>query len=255
MQVKCFECGVLLSAPDPDAVAEVFTAHARLEHSWSYPEDAIRCYARNYAEAGERLSGSTQRVAAISEVSVQPVTGERVDDWLDFFDRDGFAGNPGWASCYCLEPHVPTTPEQPERPWRQTRAASAERLRQGTTFGYLAYVAQRAVGWVNASLASEYGALYQLRDRDRQQARSVIGVSCFVIAPAFRRHGVASRLLDQIITDAPGRGAAWIEAYPHNSPKPGDADHFRGPRSMFEARGFQPVAVLESHTVLRRPAT
>src|SRR5262249_2206248 len=64
---------------------------------------------------------------------------------------------------------------------------------------------------------------------------------CFIIAPPFRRHGIASALLDRVITDAPGRGASWIEAYPRNAPEDRDAAFFRGPRSMYDARGFEPI--------------
>ena len=145
-------------------------------------------------------------------------------DWLHFFDHDGFAGNPDWASCYCLDPHVPATPDQPERAWRQTRATMAERLRASGTFGYLAYVDGRTAGWVNASRRSDYG-LYRLIDPNGPDSRSVIGVSCFVIAPPFRRHGIASALLDRVIADASARGASWIEAYPFNTPEQSDGGH------------------------------
>ena len=183
-------------------------------------------------------------------MAVHPVTEDRVGDWLRFFDHDGFSGNPGWASCYCLEPHVPATPERPERPWRETRTTTAERLRGGRTFGYLAYVDGRPAGWVNASLRSDYG-LYRLVDPDGPEPPSVIGVSCFVIAPPFRRHGIASALLDRVIADASARGASWIEGYPHNAPEQSDAGHFRGARSMYDARGFEPIEVREHDTVVR----
>ena len=251
MKVKCFECAALIVADDSDALAHDFVAHGQEAHAWSYPEEAIRNYARNYAEATERLTGGTERLSEIADVTVQPVTEDRVDDWLRFFDIDAFAGNPDWASCYCLEPHVPATPELPERAWRDTRATVAGRLRGGATFGYLAYVDCRPVGWVNASFRSDYG-LYRLVDSDGPEPRSVIGISCFVIAPPFRRHGVASALLDRVIADASARGASWIEGYPHNEPKGSDAAHFRGPRSMYEARGFQPIEVREHYTVMRR---
>jgi GNAT superfamily N-acetyltransferase len=251
VKVKCFECAALMEADDADAVARAFVAHGQERHAWSYPEQAIRNYACNYAEATERLTGGTERLSEIGEVTVHPVTEDRVDDWLRFLDHDAFAGNPDWASCYCLEPHVPATPELPERAWRDTRATVATRLRGGTTFGYLAYVDGRPVGWVNASFRSDYG-LYRLVDPDGPQPRSVIGISCFVIAPPFRRHGVASALLDRVIADASARGASWIEGYPHNEPKANAADHFRGPRSMYEARGFQPIEVREDYTVMRR---
>src|SRR6185369_15556510 len=153
---------------------------------------------------------------------IRPMTADRVEHWLRLFDHTGFAGNPDWASCYCLEPHVPATPEQPERPWRDSRATMAERLRAGSTFGYLAYVEGEAVGWVNASLRSEYG-LFRLLDPNGPAPRTVIGVSCFVIAPPFRRHGIAAALLDRVIADGPVRGASWIEGYPRNAPEKSDA--------------------------------
>ena len=253
MKAKCFECDAEVEAGDPDAVADAFVAHGQASHTWSYPEEAIRNYARNFAEATERLTGDVERLPAIGDVTVHPVSQDRLHDWLSFFDHDGFAGNPDWASCYCFEPHVPAKPEQPERPWREARAKMAERLRGNTTFGYLAYVDGRPVGWVNASLRSSYG-LYQSIDAGGPEPSSVIGVSCFVIAPPFRRHGIASALLDRVVSDAPARGAAWIEGYPHNKPEANDAGHFRGPRSMYEARGFEVIEVRDRYTVLRRKA-
>jgi len=250
VKVKCFGCDAVVDADGADKVVDAFVVHGQKSHNWSYPEEAIRNYARNYAEAGERLTGGTERSSEIGDVTVHPVTEERVGDWLRFFDHDAFAGNPDWASCYCLEPHVPATPELPERSWRDTRASVAERLRGGRTFGYLAYVDGRPAGWVNASLRSDYG-LYRLVDPDGPEPRSVIGVSCFVIAPPFRRHGIAAALLDRVIADAWARGASWIEGYPHNTPQDSDAGHFRGPRSMYDARGFEPIEVREHDTVVR----
>jgi len=254
MKVKCFGCDAVIEAGDIPGVADRFVAHGQESHTWSYPEDAIRTYARNYAEATMRLTGGTERLPEIAAVTVHPMSRERVEDWLRFFDYDAFAGNPDWASCYCLEPHAPAPPENPERPWRETRAMMVERFRDGETFGYLAYAGDQPAGWVNASLRSSYG-LYINIDLDGPQPNTVIGVSCFVIAPPFRRHGIAAALLDRVIADAPARGAAWTEGYPRNRPDPGDAAQFRGPRSLYEARGFVPVKVRERDTVMRRAAT
>ena len=253
MKVKCFGCDVVIEA-GTDTIEDAFVAHGQESHTWSYPEDSIRRYARNYGDATERLTGGTKRLPAIGDVTIHPVTNDRVDDWLRFFDHDAFADNPDWASCYCLEPHAPATPDQPERAWRESRAHVASRLRGATTFGYLAYGDGRPAGWVNASLRSEYG-LYRTVDPGGPPAASVIGISCFVIAPPYRRHGIASALLDRVIADAPARGAAWIEAYPRNAPDGNDAGHFRGPRSMYDARGFLPIEVRQRDTVVRLPAS
>lgn len=250
MQARCFECGTLIEAATADAVEDAFVAHGTEVHAWSYPEQAVRNYARNFAEAVDRLGGDTERLPEIGEVSVHAVTTDRIDDWLRYFDHDAFAGNPDWASCYCLEPHIPAPPEMPERPWRQSRATLAERFRGGGTFGYLAYVDGRPAGWVNASLRADYG-LYRDVDPAGPEPARVIGVSCFVIAPPYRRHGIASALLDRVIADAAERGAGWVEAYPHNTPEQNDAGHFRGPRSLYETRGFEPTVVRERYTVLR----
>jgi GNAT superfamily N-acetyltransferase len=127
----------------------------------------------------------------------------------------------------------------------------ADRLRAGSTQGYLAYVDGHPAGWVNASARSCYSIFKEVDPRGPVPS-TVIGVSCFVIAPPYRRHGVAAALLDRVIADAPTRGAAWIEGYPHNKPEDSDAGHFRGPRSMFEARGFEVVEVMERYSVMRR---
>jgi len=137
-----------------------------------FPEEAIRNYARNYAEAIERLTGGTERLSEIAGVTVHPMTKDRVDDWLRFFDHDGFAGNPDWASCYCLEPHVPATPEQPERAWRETRAIIAERL-QGVTFLDVGQTATSAVYAIfdPAETKRSLGILMMLRSLEFSRQR------------------------------------------------------------------------------------
>ena len=92
MKVKCFGCATIIEAADADAIARDFVAHARDHHGWSYSEEALQNYARNGAEAAERITGDSERLAEIGDVAVHPVTADRVDDWLRFFDHDAFAG-------------------------------------------------------------------------------------------------------------------------------------------------------------------
>ena len=250
MKVKCFDCDEVMEAESLDALADIFVTHGHKNHSWEYPERAIRNYARNYAEAVERLTGDTVRKEEIGEITISPVTEDSIDDWLQFFDHDAFAGNPDWASCYCLEPHIPATAENPERAWRESRSIMVKRILKGETYGYLAYVDNNPAGWVNASLRIDY-VLFQHVDSDGPEPSSVIGISCFIVAPPYRRHGVASALLDRVIEDAPTRGASWIEGYPRNQPESTDAAHFRGSQSMYTKRGFRPVVVRNRDTVMR----
>jgi hypothetical protein len=102
MHLDCFECAATVEADELTELGERFLAHARTEHEWPYPDQGIR----NFAEATQRLTGSAARLPALGEVTIHPVTEDRLDDWAAFFDHDAFVGNPEWAACYCLEPRL-----------------------------------------------------------------------------------------------------------------------------------------------------
>jgi GNAT superfamily N-acetyltransferase len=252
MDLTCFECGTKVEAPDLAELGDGLVAHARADHEWPFPDQAIR----NYAEATQRLTGGAERLPELGAVEVHPITEERIDDWRAFFDHDAFVGTPEWAGCYCLEPHKAVPGEDPQDVphWSENRAAMIGRLRDGRAFGYLAYLDGRPAGWVNASMRSDY-SLYCRGDGADPADDQVIGVACFIIAPPYRRHGMAAMLLDRVLADAEGRGAAWIEAYPFKEgvARPDDAGGFRGPRAMYDQRGFSQVAERERDIVVRRP--
>jgi GNAT superfamily N-acetyltransferase len=254
VQTTC-ECGKTVDGPDLESFADAFLAHTRAEHpDWAqFPDMAVR----NYAQATQRLTGPSERLDAIGEIEIHPVTPERLDDWLGFFDHDAFVGKPEWAACYCSEPHVMkrgTPPEdEPHLSWQERRETTIGLLQAGRSFGYLAYVDGHPAAWVNASKRSEY-ALYRLEGAADPADGDVIGISCFIVAPPYRRHGLAARLLQRVIADAPGRGVSWIEAYPFNEDRGTDAGNFRGPRSLFDDNGFEPVEVEARQTVVRRAA-
>lgn len=250
MQLVCFECEEVVEAHDPVALGEALVGHAREKHDWPYPDQAIR----NYAEATQRLTGESERLDSIGPIEIHQVTEDRLDDWRSFFDHDAFVGTPEWASCYCLEPHVrePDGDPDEETPhWRENRDAMAKRLANGGSFGYLAYVDGKVAGWVNASVRDSY-TLYGNVDPDGPDPSTVIGVSCFIVAPPYRRHGVAEALLERVIADSAARRARWIEAYPFNETHGDDNKNFRGLRAMYDERGFETVEVRGRDTVVRR---
>ena len=253
MDVTCFECHETISADGEEALGDLFLEHARNRHEWPFPDRGIR----NYAAAVQRLTGPAERLDAIGDIEVHRVTEERIDDWLYFFDHEAFVGKPEWATCYCLEPHEKPgregDPEPPFGTWRERRERMAELLRTGRSFGYLAYADGKAAAWVNASRRADY-ALYRQGEGALPPDADVIGISCFIVAPPYRRHGLSASLLDRVIADAPGRGAAAIEAYPFIGDGDGDdAANFRGPRSMYDAREFVEVELRERDAVVRRP--
>src|SRR5688572_22052062 len=123
-------------------------------------------------------------------------------------------------------------------------------LRSGHAFGYLAYVDGRPAGWVNASRRAAC-AMFRLGDTAEPPDDDVVSIACFVIAPPYRRHGLAEALLRRVIADAPARGVSWVEAYPPTELRIDDAWNFRGPKVLFERHGFEAVGEDGLRTVMR----
>ena len=255
--MKCDACGATIAGDDLQELGDKFIVHVRAEHKdWPYPDVAVR----NFAEASQRATGPKERLEEIGEVEIHPMTADRIDDWLTFFDRDAFPDNLAWAACYCMEPfnmspggEVTTTTESNEgegSTWRTNRAQAIERFAEGRAFGYLAYVDGKAAAWVNASVRSAYN-LYKEGDGATPSDDQVVGISCFVIAPPYRRHGLSRKLLDRVIADAPGRGISWVEGYPTHG-RDTDQTSFRGPPSIYDETGFEPVDTRDRHTIVRR---
>lgn len=247
---QCDDCGAVVEGADLQEFSDAYLAHVRSRHpDWPFPDIAIR----NVAEATQRLTGPTTRLDTIGQIVIHSVSEDRIEDWLSFFDHDGFAGNPVDAVCYCSSPHVFPAGQDggaEMRSWRQNRELMIDLLRSGRVFGYLAYVDDRPAGWVNASKRAECS---QLRWHNSGQVpdSDVISVACFVIAPPYRRHGLARALLQRILDDAPARGAAWVEAYPLKSPTESDAGNNRGHRSLFTDYGFELIEERDQYCIMR----
>ena len=105
-------------------------------------------------------------------------------------------------------------------------------------------------------IAFELRTLSTLVDANGPAPQSVVGVSCFVIAPPFRRHGVAAALLDRVIADAPaGRGASCVEGYPHNEAQTEPRRRIFAARVRCTTRAdSEPIEVREHYTVMRLSA-
>ena len=229
--LTCDGCGTVVEGGTLRAFSDAYVEHVRDVHpDWPFPEVAIR----NVAEATQRLTGSTERLDSIGPIEVRPVTEDRIDDWLAFFDHDAFAGNPVDAVCYCTGPLLGNAGS---RPWQENRSCMLGMLRSGRAYGYLAYAGGRPAGWVNATM------------RDN----AVISVACFAIAPPYRRHGVATALLERVLADAKERGAERVEANPMNQPEESDAANFRGRLGLFLAHGFEVVERREHDSLVRWP--
>ena len=238
----CF-CGAKIEGDDLGAIVEPVRVHMGEVHNFELTSANVR----DYLEAEERLSPVRPRLGEIGSVEIHPATEQRLDDTLRFFDYEGFAGKPEWAACYCVAHHVGDG--GPEWCRDRNRAMLADRIKKGTTTGLLAYADGNVAAWCNASPRSQF---VHYANRDELPDDKVGSIVCFVVAPPFRRHGLAQKLLLAALGSFADRGFTHAEAYPNKHARD-DASAYHGPFSMYMEAGFAEVGPLDDHlTVVRK---
>lgn len=198
--------------------------------------------------------------AADAALSVAALTLTRLPDFLAFFDHErgaAFADNPQWAKCYCHYYHVPKMV-----PWSgfdaaANRTAMTARIAVGEMEGWLAYAAGAVVGWLNAQPLHKLpycwvrmGVERPTLDLPSHEAAAIV---CFVIAPAWRRRGVARALLHAALTGLAARGVRRAYAFPFEAGSDtAPTAHYHGPKTLFEEAGFVSVTSTASVTLMTR---
>jgi GNAT superfamily N-acetyltransferase len=174
----------------------------------------------------------------LADIDIQPLTPERLADFLDFFEHRAFADNPKWLSCYCHFPHADHARiVWKERSAAENRAATCARIEDRTMNGWLAYSQGQSIGWCNAGPRRFIEGLF---DEPEPLADRIGSIACFVIAPSFRGRGVATALLNAACEGLRERGFEWAEAYPR-ADAANAAEHHHGPLAMYTAAGFAVV--------------
>ena len=192
------------------------------------------------------------RLDSIGETEIRDLTPERLSDYYQFFDDAAFRDYPAWRSCYCHETHrTQSDEESATRTAADNRSDMTELIRQGRVTALLAYAGGKPVGWCNYGETTALGGVMRRFDLQSADHESVGSISCFVIAAPYRRHRLASRLLDEAVERLRRRGMHAVEAYPARDDESPQAN-YRGPLSMFTRAGFAPYREIGRHVVVRK---
>jgi len=197
--------------------------------------------------------------APAPSLRVERLTPAMRDDYLRFFDHErgaAFSDNPEWARCYCHFYEVPKA-----LPWQsftadQNRTAITARIDAGEMEGFLAFAGDEVVGWLNAQPRHKLVHCWQRlgvepTPLDVPPAEAAV-IVCFVVAPQWRRRGVARALLDGALASFARRGIRVVDAFPFRAePSVLPADHYHGPASLFRAAGFEAIGESANVTVMR----
>jgi len=182
-------------------------------------------------------------------ITTRPLTAASLPDFLHFFDHVAFSDNPKWASCYCHFPHADhARVEWKTRGAEENRAATCGLACNGGMQGLLASVDGQIVGWCNAGPRPLIDNFFGHGDPEGARIGSI---ACFVIAPDWRRRGVARALLDAACKRFVAQGLEWAEGYPQKDAATPTAMHL-GPLEMYLAAGFALAGEEEGLLKLRK---
>ena len=227
-------CGAVLAAEDTASLAAPVKAHFDDAHAEF--EETLSTI-RNFLESEDRSTGPTERLATVGEIEIVPLGPDRATDAVEFFDRDAFPDNPWWGACYCMfYPRGGRTNENwGQEPWQENREDQLHRIEDGKTSGMLAYSEGNVIGWCNATPRTELPGLATGADE------GIVSIVCFVIAPPYRGHGVATRLLEGVIKSFADRGLRRLEAYPVRAAND-EKKAFHGTLDLFSRFGFEVIS-------------
>ena len=192
-------------------------------------------------------SGTTPGVSRAAALDVHPVTPDRWDDMVELFERRGPRGGhrniPAYG-CWCMYWRDRTLEHGEPK-----KRAMAKLVRDGREPGLLAYDDGSPVGWVAIAPREEYTALLRSPQyRPREPEEGAWSIVCFAVDRYAQRRGIAGALLDAALAHACARGAASVEAYPHQT----NATYYTGVLELFLARGFHVVRKTSARAIVRR---
>lgn len=186
-------------------------------------------------------------------IEIKSLSADLVDDYINFFDSTPHDtdGQKCYCVCWCSADHSSLT-DSLTADYR--RKLARDYVITGTLQGYLAYDGAKIIGWCNANernnCTKSASWLKYMQEVDNSPDERVQSVFCFVISPEYRRMGVATALLKQVISDAKAAGFDYVEAYPRLDTK--SYSNFQGFPSMYEKVGFEKMYDTTDKIVMRK---
>ena len=178
-------------------------------------------------------------------IEIKKLTSELLNDFLHFFETDAHADNPNEDRCYCVcwcsvDHRIGTDFSSPEK----RRELAVQYINNGTLQGFLAYLDNKVVGWCNANTKSDclnctswLRFMSSANTAETDINPKIKSIFCFAIAPAMRRKGIATQLLECVCKDAVTDGYEYVEAYPKKQFKSVFFDNM-GPLELYKKHGF-----------------
>jgi len=198
-------------------------------------------------------------------LTITPLSPELAADFFDFFDNRAFTDNSPEGPCYCTRFQMTKEQEKtelfdrvesfgggPDGFKRALRRVAETQVETGALRGYLAFDGQLSIGWCNANgkanFPSESGNGRRLYAPAEMREKVVL---CFEVAPEYRGTGVATALLNRVLTDAKAEGYKAVEGFPIKRGEFYEWD-FTGPVRLYEKAGFVKISETDNFITMRK---
>jgi GNAT superfamily N-acetyltransferase len=155
----------------------------------------------------------------------------------DFYRLQASAKHPGW--CNCVAWWTQSWDGWGERTAEENRALRDRLFDEQISDGYLLYADGEPAGWIQAlerDRLTKLATHFALAPDPQAWA-----IGCFFIAPALRRQGLATRLLEHVIAEGRRSHMRSLEAFPKRGDQLDELDLWNGPERMFLRFGFKLV--------------
>lgn len=183
------------------------------------------------------------------DIKIKSITPDLLEDFLYYFDNVAFSNNPDWATCYCHFYHFAGTNEEFfKRTAEENRMASKKLILSRKMNGFIAYFKEKPVGWCNVNSKGNYAKIPFEEESDLKIASLI----CFIVAPSYRKQGIARKLLRYACSIYKDNGYDLIEVYPRKGENLSDAYSYRGPISLYNSEGFFIYKEFEDYYVMRK---
>lgn len=161
----------------------------------------------SYHSGGRRSAKSESDVARVSGPLALTAKELSTRTWDDY--RTLFAEGTGWGRCGCLYAIQARRPATRHRTWAQQREEAHETMHglveQRRSHGILVYNGRTPIGWC------QFVPKNELRFKDRAEAGAAWFLTCFVVDPRYRGHGVTGFALHAALEAIERRGGGVVE--------------------------------------------
>ncbi len=165
-------------------------------------------------------------------VEVKRMTKEQVGN---FYELHCEKNGEGW--CNCVAWWVPTWEGWGERTAEENRKLRDSLFERGEHDGYLLYAEGKAVGWAQCGRRDRLEKLCKQFSLSTEP--DVWAVTCFTVAPEFRKKGLGHQFLAGIVSDLKAQGVKRVQAFPKRGRGLDDGEAWTGPEALYLKAGFR----------------